>query len=133
MCCLEGGEAPVDERLVLGVWNLRGCGVGKAACPSAAPEPPVVWSRPGGGPGHQSPCLPHRAECGASMLPDLASPAPAEVTSAPAMAGPTPAVSPVLAMAIPPGPMVAITTTAPPTASPAVSTVATLGSVTQDR
>ncbi|XP_023486853.1 serine/threonine-protein phosphatase 6 regulatory subunit 2 isoform X8 [Equus przewalskii] len=87
-------------------------------------------------PGREASPLPTsapRAECGASMLPDLASPAPAEVTSAPAMAGPTPAVSPVLAMAIPPGPMVAITTTAPPTASPAVSTVATLGSVTKDR
>ncbi|XP_014720010.2 serine/threonine-protein phosphatase 6 regulatory subunit 2 isoform X1 [Equus asinus] len=87
-------------------------------------------------PGREASPLPTsapRAECGASMLPDLASPAPAEVTSAPAMAGPAPAVSPVLAMAIPPGPMVAITTTAPPTASPAVSTVATLGSVTKDR
>ncbi|KAF5928235.1 hypothetical protein HPG69_014840 [Diceros bicornis minor] len=91
---------------------------------------------------------PHRAECGASTPPDAASPAPAEVTSASAVAvppeaavatttalskaGPTPALSPVLAVAVLPGPMVAITTTAPATASPVVSTVAALGTVTKD-
>ncbi|XP_014648804.1 PREDICTED: serine/threonine-protein phosphatase 6 regulatory subunit 2 isoform X4 [Ceratotherium simum simum] len=88
-------------------------------------------------PGQETSPLPvsvPRAECGASTPPDAASPAPAEVTSASAVAGPTPAISPVLAVAVLPGPMVAITTTttAPATASPVVSTVAALGTVTKD-
>ncbi|XP_058424024.1 serine/threonine-protein phosphatase 6 regulatory subunit 2 isoform X3 [Diceros bicornis minor] len=102
-------------------------------------------------PGQEASPLPvsvPRAECGASTPPDAASPAPAEVTSASAVAvppeaavatttalskaGPTPALSPVLAVAVLPGPMVAITTTAPATASPVVSTVAALGTVTKD-
>ncbi|XP_024593194.1 serine/threonine-protein phosphatase 6 regulatory subunit 2 isoform X5 [Neophocaena asiaeorientalis asiaeorientalis] len=80
-----------------------------------------------------------RAECATSTPPDLASLAPVEVTSAPVGAvlpeaavaattvpgntGPapaTPAVSPVLAVAVTP-------------AAPAVSTAATLGTVTKDR
>ncbi|TKC34270.1 hypothetical protein EI555_001460, partial [Monodon monoceros] len=94
------------------------------------------------GPGREAPPPPvlvPRAERAASTPPDLASLAPVEVTSAPVGAvlpeaavaattvpgntGPapaTPAVSPVLAVAVTP-------------AAPAVSTAATLGTVTKDR
>nr|XP_058936064.1 serine/threonine-protein phosphatase 6 regulatory subunit 2 isoform X4 [Kogia breviceps] len=94
------------------------------------------------GPGLEAPPLPvsvPRAECATSTPPDLASLVPVQVTSAPVgavlpeatvaattvpgNAGPalaTPAVSPVLAAAVTP-------------AAPAVSTVATLGTVTKDR
>ncbi|XP_032348512.1 serine/threonine-protein phosphatase 6 regulatory subunit 2 isoform X12 [Camelus ferus] len=96
------------------------------------------------GPGHEAPQLPvsvPRAGCATSTPPDPAPPAPAEVTSPSGVAvlpraavaattvlddsGPTPATlaaSPVLSLAV---------TTAP--ASPALSTVATLGTVTRDR
>ncbi|XP_074231956.1 serine/threonine-protein phosphatase 6 regulatory subunit 2 isoform X12 [Camelus bactrianus] len=98
----------------------------------------------GVGPGHEAPQLPvsvPRAGCATSTPPDPAPPAPAEVTSPSGVAvlpraavaattvlddsGPTPATlaaSPVLSLAV---------TTAP--ASPALSTVATLGTVTRDR
>ncbi|XP_057597272.1 serine/threonine-protein phosphatase 6 regulatory subunit 2 isoform X2 [Hippopotamus amphibius kiboko] len=104
------------------------------------------------GPGQEAPPPPAsgpRATCTTSM-PDPASCAPARVISAPAVAilpeaavagatapsitGPAPAtlaVSPVLAVAVLPGPLVAVTTAAP--ASPAVSTPAALGTVTKDR
>ncbi|XP_033261293.1 serine/threonine-protein phosphatase 6 regulatory subunit 2 isoform X2 [Orcinus orca] len=94
------------------------------------------------GPGREAPPPPvlvPRSECATSTPPDLASLAPVEVTSAPVGAvlpeaavaattvpgntGPasaTPAVSPVLAVAVTP-------------AAPAVSTAATLGTVTKDR
>eukprot|EP00070_Physeter_catodon_P039701 XP_028346595.1 serine/threonine-protein phosphatase 6 regulatory subunit 2 isoform X5 [Physeter catodon] len=94
------------------------------------------------GPGREAPPPPvsvPRAECATSTPPDLASLAPVQVTSAPVgavlpeatvaattvpgNAGPalaTPAVSPVLATAVTP-------------AAPAVSTAATLGTVTKDR
>ncbi|XP_072829889.1 serine/threonine-protein phosphatase 6 regulatory subunit 2 isoform X1 [Vicugna pacos] len=96
------------------------------------------------GPGHKAPQLPvsvPRAGCATSTPPDPAPPAPAEETSPSGVAvlpraavaattvlddsGPTPATlaaSPVLSLAV---------TTAP--ASPALSTVATLGTVTRDR
>ncbi|XP_031319416.1 serine/threonine-protein phosphatase 6 regulatory subunit 2 isoform X6 [Camelus dromedarius] len=96
------------------------------------------------GPGHEAPQLPvsvPRAGGATSTPPDPAPPAPAEVTSPSGVAvlpraavaattvlddsGPTPATlaaSPVLSLAV---------TTAP--ASPALSTVATLGTVTRDR
>lgn len=76
-----------------------------------------------------------RADCAPSSPPGPAPLDPAEAPTAPAEAavtGPAPrAISPVLAVAIPPGPMVAVTTAAP--ASPAVSMAAALGTVTRDR
>lgn len=63
-----------------------------------------------------------------ATIPEAAVTAPV----APSIMGSEPrAVSPVLAVAVPPGPMVAVTTTAP--ASPAVSMAAALGTVTRDR
>lgn len=83
----------------------------------------------------------HRA---ASTLPGPTFSAPAEATStlagavppkaasiAVSKASPAPAPTGVVAVAVPPGPMVAVTTTA--TTSPAVSTVAVLGTATKDR
>ncbi|XP_055414544.1 serine/threonine-protein phosphatase 6 regulatory subunit 2 isoform X5 [Bubalus kerabau] len=69
-----------------------------------------------------------RADCAPSSPPSPAPAAPAEA----AVTGPAPrALSPVLAVAVAPGPMVAVTTAAP--ASPAVSMAAALGTVTRDR
>lgn len=92
--------------------------------------------------------LPRRTDCAPSSLPGLVPLDPAKAPAAfavatlpeaaltapvaPGITGPEPrAVSPVLAVAVPPGPMVAVTTTAP--ASPAVSMAAALGTVTRDR
>ncbi|XP_033089335.1 serine/threonine-protein phosphatase 6 regulatory subunit 2 isoform X7 [Trachypithecus francoisi] len=98
-------------------------------------------------PGREAPPLPTvarteeavgRAECPDSRLFDPACPAPKEVTAAPAVAAvaitalskagpaiPTPAVSSAVAVAVPLGPIMAVTT------APAM--VATLGTVTKDR
>lgn len=77
----------------------------------------------------------HRADCAPSSPPGPVPLDPAEAPTASAeatMTGPAPqAVSPVLAVAVPPGPMVAVTTAAP--ASPAVSMAAALGTVPRDR
>nr|XP_042103888.1 serine/threonine-protein phosphatase 6 regulatory subunit 2 isoform X1 [Ovis aries]XP_042103889.1 serine/threonine-protein phosphatase 6 regulatory subunit 2 isoform X1 [Ovis aries]XP_042103890.1 serine/threonine-protein phosphatase 6 regulatory subunit 2 isoform X1 [Ovis aries]XP_042103891.1 serine/threonine-protein phosphatase 6 regulatory subunit 2 isoform X1 [Ovis aries] len=76
-----------------------------------------------------------RADCAPSSPPGPVPLDPAEAPTASAeatMTGPAPqAVSPVLAVAVPPGPMVAVTTAAP--ASPAVSMAAALGTVPRDR
>lgn len=87
----------------------------------------------GGGARNRNPCLPHRAECADSRLLDPACPAPKEVTAAPAVAPPpeaagpaipSPAASSAVAVAVPLGPIMAVTT------APAL--VATLGTVTKD-
>uniref|UniRef100_A0A673UMV2 Protein phosphatase 6 regulatory subunit 2 n=1 Tax=Suricata suricatta TaxID=37032 RepID=A0A673UMV2_SURSU len=102
------------------------------------------------GPSREAPLPPAsvpRAECTASTLPDPTSPAPAEATFTPAAAvppeaavaattalskaNPTPAalaVAPVLSVAVPAGPVAAITT-----AAPSACTTAIPGTATRDR
>ncbi|XP_039090759.1 serine/threonine-protein phosphatase 6 regulatory subunit 2 isoform X5 [Hyaena hyaena] len=102
------------------------------------------------GPSREGPLPPAsapRAECTASTPSDPTSPAPAEATLTPAVAGPpeaaaaattapskaspTPAalaVAPVLSVAVPPGPVAAMTT-----AAPSACTTAILGTATKDR
>ncbi|XP_045042977.2 serine/threonine-protein phosphatase 6 regulatory subunit 2 isoform X1 [Desmodus rotundus] len=98
-----------------------------SSCNEDKQKVPVASQAVSMGPGWEAPPVPTSAPRATSTLPGPTSPAPVEATST--LAG---AVPPEVATAtVPPGPMVAVITAA--TASPAISTVAVLGTVTKDR
>ncbi|XP_043738463.1 serine/threonine-protein phosphatase 6 regulatory subunit 2 isoform X3 [Cervus elaphus] len=150
-----------DSQAGLNQGPERALGAWSACVPSKAPlvaassredeqEAAAASGAVGVGPSQASPLSVSgpRTDCAPSSPPGLVPLDPAEAPAASAVAtlpeatvtapvalgvmGPEPwAVSPVLAVAAPPGPMVAVTTAAP--ASPAVSMAAALGTVTRHR